>query len=240
MVLNATREDVEILIELQEIEKGVSRISKVLEGVESEINTRKKKRKDAENELKALESDLAEVRGLYMGFEGELKERDARIKKSEETLKIVKTNTEYQTLLREIDDNRKRNSEAEGQMIDYLDQIEKKEKAVAESRERFEEIAAVTDREIDEIVVNSENERKELESITLQRDKVAVKVKPKLLDRFNRILKQSSGIAIVPLTNATCGGCFMNIPPQKFIEIQRGEALNFCPQCHRMVYYKKN
>ncbi len=240
MVLNVTNEDVEILVELQEIEKGVNRIRKMLEGVESEINIRKKKRKDAENELKALESDLAEVRELYKGFEGDMKDREARIRKSEETLKIVKTNTEYQTLLREIDDNRKRNSEAEGQMIDYLDQIEKKEKEVSESQGRLDEIVKVTEREIDEILTSSENERKELDSITSKRDEVAVKVKPKLLDRFNRILKQSAGIAIVPLTNTTCGGCFMNIPPQKFIEIQRGEALNFCPQCHRMVYFKKS
>ncbi len=240
MVLNVTKEDVDILIQLQEIEKGANRIRKVLDGVESEISTRRKKRRDAENELKTLESELDEVRGLYRNFEGEVKDRETRLKKSEEYLKNVKTNTEYQTLLREIDDNRKRNSEAESQMIGYLDQIEKKEKEVTEKRSRLDEIIATTDREISEIESNSESERKELQVITEKRDEVAVKVKPRLLDRFNRILKQCAGIAIVPLTNATCGGCFMNIPPQKFIEIQRGEALNFCPQCHRMVYYKKS
>lgn len=239
MLKNVTKEDVDVLVQLQEIEKGVNRIRKVLEGVESEIDSRRKKRRDAENELNTLEAQLTEVRGLYREFENEVKDRDVRLKKSEEYIKNVKTNTEYQTLLREIDDNRKRNSETESQMIEYLDQIEKKEKEVVESRGRLDTIVKTTEREISEIESNCVSERKELAVITAKRDEVAVKVKPRLLDRFNKILLQSSGIAIVPLTNTTCGGCFMNIPPQKFIEIQRGESLNFCPQCHRMVYYKK-
>ncbi len=240
MLKNVTKEDVDVLVELQEIEKGANRIRKVLDGVENEISIRKKKRRDAEIELKTLEAQLTEIRGQYKEFENEVKDRDIRLKKSEEYLKNVKTNTEYQTLLREIDDNRKRNSEAESQMIDFLDQIEKKEKEVSESQSRFNEIVETTDREIAEIENNTVSERKELEIITQKRNEVAINVKPRLLDRFNKILQQSAGIAIVPLTNTTCGGCFMNIPPQKFIEIQRGESLNFCPQCHRMVYYKKS
>ena len=235
---NITKEDIDLLIKIQEIEKGAGKIRKVLDGVEKEISSRKKKRRDAENELKTLEAELFEVKKMYRDFESEINDRDLRMKKSEDYLKNVKTNNEYQTLLREIDDNRKRNSETESQMIEYLDSIEKKEKEVLESRARLDDIVRTTEREIEEIESNTITERKELEVITVKRDEVACQVKPKLLDRFNKILLQSSGLAIVPIINGACGGCFMNIPPQRFIEIQRGEALNFCAQCHRMLYYR--
>ena len=235
---NVTKEDVEILISLQEIETAAIKIRKVLDSVESDINVRKKKRQDAEAELKALESELAEVKGLYRDVEAEVQDRNTRIAKSEEYIKNVKTNNEYQMLLREIDDNRKRNSETESQMIEYLDRMEKQEKAVLESRKRLDEIVQLTEREIAEIEKNTKSERKELESITAKRSEIASKVRPKVLERFENILKQSRGLAIVPIRNATCGGCFMNVPPQRFIEIQRGEPLNFCPQCHRMMYFK--
>lgn len=236
----ATKEEMGILIKLQEIETGAYKIQKFLDGVESEIANRRKKRRDAENELAKLESELAETRSQYKAFESEIKDRDIRMKKSEEYLKNVKTNNEYQALLRELDDNKKRNSETESQMIEFLDQIEAQEKKTAESRKRLDDIVRDTEREIDEIESNTVNERKELAAILEKRDSVAVALKPRLRDMFNRILKQSAGLAIVPMTNATCNGCFMNVPPQKFIEIQRGETLNFCPQCHRMLYFKGN
>jgi hypothetical protein len=31
----------------------------------------------------------------------------------------------------------------------------------------------------------------------------------------------------------------MNIPPQEYIEIQRGGSLKFCPHCHRIMYWKQ-
>lgn len=235
----ATKEEIDLLIDLQEIETEVYRIRKFLDGVESEVSTREKKRRDVENELNKLESDLEIVRNQYKEFDDEVKDREARMQKSEEHLKNVKTNTEYQTLLREIDDNKKRNSETESQMIDYLEQIEAKEKEVKEVKGRYDEIVTVTVREIEELKSGTINERKELDVVLEKRDAVAKNIKPRLLDRFNKILEQSSGLAIVPVSNTTCGGCFMNIPPQKFIEVQRGESLNFCPQCHRMLYYKE-
>lgn len=236
----ATKEEKEVLIKLQEIETGVHKIRKYLDGVESEITLRKKKRRDAESELAGLQAQLDQTRRQYKDFESDVSDREIRIKKTEEYLKNVKTNNEYQALQRELDDNKKRNSEAETQMLEFLGQIEIKEKEVAQSRKTCDEIVEATEREIADIESSTVNERKELEGILEKRDAVAKTIRPRLLDMFNRILKQSNGLAIVPMTNATCNGCFMNVPPQKFIEIQRGETLNFCPQCHRMLYFKGN
>lgn len=235
----ATKEEIAILIKLQEIETGANKIRKFLDGVESEITVRKKERREAENELAGYEADLENVRSQYREFDGEVKGRDVRIKKSEDYLKNAKTNTEYQVLQREIDDNKKRNSEAESQMLEFLDRIEVREKDVAQSRAKVAAIVLETEKEIAAIESSTINERKELEAILEKRDAVAATLRPRLRDTFTRILKQSNGLAIVPMTNATCNGCFMNVPPQKFIEIQRGETLNFCPQCHRMLYFKK-
>lgn len=235
----ATKEEIELLIKLQEVESEAYKIQKFLDGVEGEISTRKKKRREAQEELTKRESDLELVRSQYKEFDQEVKDRDARIKKSEDYLKIVKTNTEYQTLLREIDDNKKRNSETESQMLEFLEQIEVKEKEVKECQERCGAIIETTDREIKEIEGGTITERQQLQVVLEKRNAATKGIKPRLLDRFSKILKQSSGLAIVPVKNGTCGGCYMNIPPQKFIEVQRGETLHFCPQCHRMLYYKE-
>lgn len=234
-----TKEELDILIKLQAVETESVKIRKILDGVDNEINLRKKKLLTAEKEFGVNDSELDELKSIYKTFEDEVQERDNRLKKSEEYLKIVTTNHEYQTLLREIDDNKKKNSEVESLMIESLQNIEVKEKEVLEKKSAFDEISRQVEVEIAEIEKSTVNEKKELSIIHQKRDEIAKQLPARLLSRFNKMLEQSAGLAIVPATNGTCGGCFMNVPPQKFIEIQRGDSLNFCPQCHRMLYYKE-
>lgn len=238
-MLSITSEQMDILIQLQGIEDESIGIKKVLGEVQNETDVRKKKLQDAENDRANSEAVLAKVRTEYRDFEIEVEERNTRLKKSEEYLKNVTSNTEYQTLLREIDDNKKRNSELESQMIEFLDQIEKSEKEVGEKKETALAVSTQITREISEIEENSVSERSELQKIIDKKETIAAKLDTRLYKRFNNILGQSAGKGIVPVTNSICGGCYMNIPPQMNIELQRAEGLYFCPQCHRMIYYKE-
>ncbi len=238
-MISITSEQMDILIQLQNIENESIGIKKVLGEVQNETDIRKKKLQTAEKELADAEASLAKVKTEYREFEIEVEGRDTRLKKSEEYLKNVTSNTEYQTLLREIDDNKKRNSELENQMIEFLDQIEEREKEVDGKKETVGAVSTQTSREISEIEENSVSERRELEKIFDKKETIAAKLDTSLYKRFNNILEQSAGKGIVPVTNLICGGCYMNIPPQMYIELQRGESLYFCPQCHRMIYYKE-
>lgn len=237
-MLSITSEQMDILIQLQNIENESIGIKKILGEVQNETDMRKKKQKDAEEELADAELSYANIKKEYRDYEIEVEERNARLKKSEEYLKSVTSNTEYQTLLREIDDNRKRNSELESQMIEFLEKIEAGEKEVAQKKEDLNAVSTQMTREIAEIEENSINERNELQKINEKKETIAAELDDSLYSRFNTILGQSAGIGIVPVINSVCGGCYMHIPPQMYIEVQRGESLHFCPQCHRMLYYK--
>ncbi len=238
-MLIITHEEMEILKKLQGIEDESSEIKKTLSKVEEEISSRKKKLSDSEKNLQLSEGALGKIRGEYREFEIEVDERAARIKKSEEYIKTVTSNNEYQVLLREIDDNRKRNAELEGQMIEYLDQIELNDKEVLENKKEVEKLSGQIVREISEIEQNSIDDRNALEEMHGKRDAIAGTINHKLYKRYNAITERSSGKGLVPVIKSICGGCYMNIPPQMYIEVQRGESLHFCPQCQRMLYYKE-
>lgn len=237
-MIKITKEELDLLIKLQGIANESGAIQKILDEVDNEINSREKRLLDAEKELSFNEETLAKDRNEYRDLEIEMESRNARLKKSEDYLKNVTTNPEYQALLREMDDNRKKNSEVENQMIALLDQIETREKDVIEKKKSLEILGEQLEKEIDEIKKNSINDRNELDLIKQKNDEIASHLDPKLYKRFSHILGQSAGKGIVPVTNAICGGCYMNIPPQLYIEVQRAENLYFCPQCQRMIYYK--
>jgi len=47
----------------------------------------------------------------------------------------------------------------------------------------------------------------------------------------------NQGLAVINVKNEICMGCFMNIPPQLYIEVQRENSLILCPQCSRILYH---
>jgi hypothetical protein len=45
---------------------------------------------------------------------------------------------------------------------------------------------------------------------------------------------------MVSARNETCQGCFVNVPPQMFIEVQKNNSLVRCPNCNRILYWDGN
>ena len=54
-----------------------------------------------------------------------------------------------------------------------------------------------------------------------------------------RSMLASQGRAVVSVKNGTCQGCNMNIPPQLFNLLQRGDSIELCGNCNRTIYWDK-
>ena len=52
--------------------------------------------------------------------------------------------------------------------------------------------------------------------------------------------EKRNGIAVSTAKNGVCLGCFMNIPPQLFIEVTKNRQLIQCPSCGRILYFSVN
>ena len=73
--------------------------------------------------------------------------------------------------------------------------------------------------------------------IKVDRDKAATGIKPDVLKRYGAI-RMRRGLAVTTVRNGTCQGCNMNVPPQLFNVLQRGNSIETCPYCHRIVYWE--
>jgi predicted nucleic acid-binding Zn-ribbon protein len=103
-----------------------------------------------------------------------------------------------------------------------------------------------------ELLLNMENEKKELErrvatddknrsAWSARREKIVREIKPAYLDRYERIRQRRHGLAVVAAQDSTCQGCRMKIPPQMYIELQKIENsdLIYCPYCQRILFWEK-
>jgi predicted nucleic acid-binding Zn-ribbon protein len=181
---------------------------------------------------------LDELRKAYRKYESNIDENLSKMKKSEEKLRAVKTNKEYQSTLKEIEDIKAINSKIEDEMIDCLDQMDEAEKYLATKADEFRILKDQIETEKEAIYQESEADRIRIKELEREWDSVSKQIDPELMKTYHQVQDQR-GVAIVAVNNAVCQGCNMNIPPQMYNELQKGGSLRFCPHCQRIIYWKE-
>lgn len=232
-----SKQDVEALIKLQEAETQIVRLRAVLKKVEKRKGELSAKLKRFGNALVEKKENLSTAIMNCKDSEMEIQIVDDRIIKSNETLRMVKTNKEYQILLREVDDNKKRKDVFETELLEYLDAKEEIEEDVQESEKEYDLLKEQIGAEQKDIEKKSTDDRELLDEYLTQQNKIGRDLDSSLMKQFAKISKMNQGLAVVNVKNEICMGCFMNIPPQLYIEVQHGNSLILCPQCSRILYH---
>jgi predicted nucleic acid-binding Zn-ribbon protein len=70
------------------------------------------------------------------------------------------------------------------------------------------------------------------------REEVLQELAPEHVERYNTLKKKRNGIAIVLVKNEGCQGCYVNIPPQMYNEVQKYKEIILCPNCNRILYWE--
>ena len=232
-----TREEMSVLVRLQQSETEIVRIESVLEKIELEKAELEKDIAAFEKMVQGHEQDLNQTSAACRDLEAEIQVINDRIVKSRENLRYVKTNKEYQSLQREIDDNIKRKEGLENSYFEMLEKKEAKEVLVREKTAEFDQLKDHIRSDQKKIEKTGKQDRNLLEKYRAQREKIGKHLDPELFQKFLEISESGEGKAVVEVRDEVCRGCFMNIPPQLYIEVQKGKNLILCPQCNRILYY---
>ncbi|MCG8549506.1 MAG: C4-type zinc ribbon domain-containing protein [Desulfobacterales bacterium] len=235
-----SKPDIATLVKLQEAETQIVRLKDVLLAVEKKKTKLASRLKQFAAALKENTEELEMLKKNCLDAENEIKIVDARIIKSNETLRNVSTNKEYQVLLREVDDNKKRKDALETELLQLMEDREKSQAIVDESTKEYQQLEEQIKAEQNQIEEQTTKDRQRLDEYLESQKQIGASLDAKLLERFKRISKMNQGSAVAEAEAQVCLGCFMNIPPQLYIEVQRGNQLIFCPQCSRILYYRKN
>ncbi len=238
-MIKTSAKQLTFLIDLQNSKNDLVKIEKKLSLVDQKIDEIKQKNEAMLTELKEKEKEYEDLKQGYEELKTTYEVNAARIKKSSENIKSVQTNKEYQTLLKEIDENKKKQAHFEEETIRFMESIEKAEKTIESLRTDSKQLDEKTTSDINEIKENSKKEQQELKSIKKKIEGIYKKdVDQDILKNFENILTTQKGnIAIVPVQNLICHGCFMSVPPQTCMELKKGSFIDFCPHCHRMIYH---
>ncbi|MBW1989549.1 MAG: hypothetical protein JRI97_08385 [Deltaproteobacteria bacterium] len=196
------------------------------------------KLKDLSLRIQAKEEEREEISSRQKDLEQKIEDATRLAKKAEKRLMDIKTTREYRALQRELDDSKGSIKEMEDESVQCMEQIEELDAVISVLKKEHDEINRVYQTEREEAEAEMKEKEGWLKKLTSSREKIADQLEPRLFNRYEAILRSLSNQAVVPVEAMVCKGCNMNIPPQTYNELQRGDELKFCPHCERILYYK--
>jgi predicted nucleic acid-binding Zn-ribbon protein len=181
---------------------------------------------------------VMEMQKQYRLYESDLQADASRIRKSEITLGSIKTNREYQAILKEIEEIKAKTSGLEDVILENLEKIDEMEADIVSKQTQYHTLEESTLLEEETIEKEKQSAEKKLEKLSKERQRVSQTLDPKIKQDYEAIKNRLNGIAVAPVKASVCKGCHMNIPPQMFNELQQRGDLTFCPHCQRMIYWE--
>jgi predicted nucleic acid-binding Zn-ribbon protein len=222
-----------------------------LQAVDLEIRGLMQVQQELPESMRGLESKLAEVQAIAAEKEEELEEirkqhrqlesemamLDEGITRSRQRLMEIKDNIEYKAMLKEIAFKEDRKDQKETEIIEVLEKIETLSSDMVSLNQEVASRQEVLDKMRAEVQAEIAEQVEKLNQLQTQRQELEKTISKQLLKRYDFIREKRQGIAIAEVRQGTCQACHMNLPPQKFIELQMDKELMTCPHCQRIIYF---
>jgi len=232
-------EQIRLLIELQGLDKQIFSLEAELATKPDDIKRMEAEYKEKEEATKEADSELKKIQLVHKDKEIQLKTKEDSIAKLQSQLYQIKTNKEYTAMEHEINGARADCSMLEEEIINLLDQIDEAQKRKTERADLLNAEKGKSEDEKKRIAEESKKIETELNGLKKERGDLAQKTDKTILSKYERILHNKSGQALVPVRNNACQGCFLDMPPQVINEINLREDLVFCESCARILYIEE-
>lgn len=235
------KEELVKLKDLQAVDTQLLNVRREAEEEKPALIAKFKEECEAKKEkLRVLEEKLKAAQLKRKDKELKLKTEEENIKKATAHLYQLKTNKEYKAKLNEIESLKGNVSMLEEEILRAMDEtsaVEQEtntEKQYVQSIEReFRDRETVLSREIEELNV-------QMRIFVDKKKALAVHVPKDILALYEDILKNRGGLAVVPVRNNSCGGCYLRVTHQAINEIRMYSELIRCSSCARLLYIEED
>ena len=227
------------LIELQDIDSQLEDLNGLLGDLPKMVDELNEKENNLKDRVEADKVSLKEINLNSSKSEKVNSDIQEKINKLTDQLFLVTNNKQYDALTNEIEHLKEQKKENEDLLISNLEEKENLEKSISDNEASLQELKTDLDvrrNKLDEALSETADEKAALED---SRKKQVTEIDDTTMQVYNKVISARSGIAVVPLSGNSCGGCGAALPLQMVSEIRSGDLHN-CQSCGRFVYNRKN
>jgi uncharacterized protein len=240
VVQSSVKDTLKKLVALQKIDAQLFEYRRELRENPAKLNELKARFDKKKDRLHQFETKVRELELSRKAKELDLKVKDEAIAKADGVLMTLKTNKEYQAKLFEIE-----NLKADKSLIetDVLKSMEESE-AMAKDIEKEKGVVALEEKaylaEKEKVDQANAQVQIKVDGLGGERKQAMEGIEGHTLRLYERIVENRDGLALVPIIGSSCGGCFMNTPPQVVNKIKMYDELVRCEMCARLLYLQED
>jgi predicted nucleic acid-binding Zn-ribbon protein len=231
------QDQIGILVKLQEIDARLYRLKQEKADKPAQKEALKAAFAEKGEALKNKQDALTSFQLKRKECEISLQTKEEEIKKYQTQLLQMKTNKEYMSMQKQIEGLKADNAVLEDDILALMEKADKAKAEIGEEKEilsgeekKLGEETAKIDREIKDMA-------EKVASLEKERSGICPAVGKNLLNQYERVLKAREGLALVPVTGESCGGCHHVLPPQIISEARMKDKIISCDFCARLLYW---
>jgi len=231
---------IEQLIVLQKVDDEMIQLEKTLQEAPEKVNSIQEKLDQQKKQQAELNEKIALLQEQDHKLHREIEDDNDKIKKSKNKLMMVENSREYHAIMREMDNLEKTNRMREEEKIALGEDLATQNsllETINNEISKLEKELETTKQNLEE-QLNIANNR--LEELKAERKKAKQDIPKPILSRYEFIRSRLNNPVIVPVENGVCTGCYISIPPQVYIELQKGEQILSCPNCQRLIFWQNH
>ena len=230
------RDQIQKLVQLQKIDVDIYGCKRELKEKPAYLEQLKENFERNKASLKALEEKFKKIQVDRKSKELDLQQKEGDIAKANAQLSQIKTNKEYQARITEIEHLKADKSIMEEKILLSFEEADAASAEIEKEKSHLTELEKkylTQKKEIDDSINEIQDKLKIFEA---KRNLIIPDIDKTFLKRYERILENKDGLAMVPVQENSCGGCFMNVPAQVINEIKMRDQFIFCEMCARILY----
>lgn len=229
----------ELLEQLQEIDLQLDALKNSQNTLHGDINGIDQELDAGREALAALEARASQLAQEKGDLDGSLATEQENIRRSESHMKEIKTNKEFQAIGREISAARKLTAELEEQILQRISQIDELNTEIAAKTANLAELESNAAQRRDEKQAEINAIQQDIDTDMAKREEITTTLPASLIKRYNSLRAQRRGQALAYARDGYCLGCNMNLPPQLYNSLFRGDDMISCPHCQRVLILKQ-
>lgn len=231
---------IHLLKQLQKIDDQIFDVRQVLDDAPSELKALQDKFTKVEIQRDRINDKIAHIKEQELRINREMEEETARLKKSKNKLMATGNEREFHAVTREIDNLEKLSQPREDERIALLDELKIQNESLQKVEEQYTDLKVqveVRQASLDKQLADASSTLAVLEK---QRAESSKNIPLPIFHRYEFIRTRLEHPVIVPLDNSICPSCHIAVPPQTFNDLLRGEHILSCPNCQRLIVWRKD
>ena len=234
----STAEQLVTLAELARLDQKHKLSVDRLEGLPQAAKKAEAAAEKLKGELDSLMLKKSTAELVKKNSEAEVADERHKIRKWESRAQDIKGEREHTALSSEIGGAKRHIRELEDVILEQMESIEAADKDLATLSKKHAALVDEAKTEWEKVGGDIASLKAELEVSSTAKEALLAKLPAQVVKRYTLIASRKQGIGVAVITEKdTCGACYRAVPPQLSIQIMKGQVIESCPACNRMLVH---